>query len=595
MAADLSDYDPDTLALIPKSKLAVFIISTYGEGDPSDNTTELWNYLHRTSRVDLSNIRYLALGLGNSNYKYYNRVIDIVTAALDRFGANSLQPVGRADDANGTTEEDFFAWKESVFYTLKTEFQLEEKNPEYDPTLAVIEDDSLTLIDLNLGEPVQRLYAKRSAAACSPIRALPVKSCRELATPSDRRFLHMEFDLSQYPEVKYKTGDHLAIWPINPDLEVQRLIKILGLEQRKEIPITIRPLDSVTKVKVPTPTTVLALFQYYLEICGLVSRETVASLAPFAPTASAKDLLLQLGRDREAYASFVLHSHVNLGRLLEYSVRGTEATWKEVPLSFLVESLPVMQPRYYSISSSSIVQPRQAALTAVVSDTFITANGSTERIHGLATNYMLATKQSLSSEPSQPKAHPYGLTYPLEGPNQSLRDGKVYAHIRKSQFKLPVTASSSIIMVAAGTGVAPFRGFLQERARLKNMGRDVGLMILFYGCRRSDKDYLYRDEFASLQEIFGDQLKVVTAFSREDPTRKIYVQDRIQEHSEELCKMLIDGNSYLYICGSATMARDVATRLGEDLKEKNGWGDAELRSWTEAQKKHARWQEDVWG
>jgi NADPH-ferrihemoprotein reductase len=602
MAADLSDYDPDTLALIPNSKLAVFIISTYGEGDPSDNTTELWNYLHRNSGVDLSNIRYLAFGLGNKNYKYYNRVIDMVTAGLDRFDAKSLLPVGRADDANGTTEEDFLAWKESVFSALKTEFQLEEKSPKYDPTLAVIEDHSLTPIDLNWGEPVQRLYAKKSAAACSPIRALPVKSCRQLATSSsssssDRCILHMEFDLSQYPEVKYKTGDHLAIWPINPDVEVQRLIKVLGVEQGKENPITIRALDSATKVQVPTPITVLTLFQYYLEICGPVSRETVASLAPFAPTASAQDLLLQLGRDREAYADFVRHNHVNLGRLLEYCTRGTEATWEKLPVSFLIESLSVMQPRYYSISSSSIVQPRQAALTAVVSDTCITTEGSIERIHGLATNYMLATKQSLSADPSEFKTHPYGLTYPLDGPNESLRDGKVYAHIRKSQFKLPVTASSSIIMIAAGTGVAPFRGFLHERARLKSMGRDVGPMTLFYGCRRSDEDYLYRDEIASLQEeIFGDdQLKVVTAFSREDPTHKIYVQDRIQEHSEELCNTLMDGNSYLYVCGSATMARDVATRLGENLKAKNGWGDEELRSWAETQKKHARWQEDVWG
>lgn len=594
MAADLSDFDPETIALIPDDKIAIFIISTYGEGDPSDNTTEFWNYLHRNSVINLSHLRYMAFGLGNKNYKNYNRVIDVVTSMLDGFGAKRLLPVGRADDADGTTEEDFLEWKESVHSTLKMELHLKEKNPEYEPTLSLIEDESMTSIHLHSGEPMQHLYANKSSAVCSPIRALPVKSCRELSTFSDRSCLHVELDLSEYPELKYKTGDHLAIWPINPDVEVDRLIRILGLESRMDIPISIHKLDPTTKLKVPTPTTILAIFQYYLEICSPVSRETVASLVAFAPTASAKDLLVNLQRDREAYARFLRHNHVNLGRLLEYCLQGQAATWEKLPVSFVVESLPAMRPRYYSISSSSIVQPRQVALTAVISDSHITADGLTQRIHGLATNYMLAVKQFWSTDPSVPKAHPYGLTYPLEGPNGTLQSSKMYAHIRKSQFKLPVTVSHSIIMVAAGTGIAPFRAFLQERARLKNIGREVGKMILFYGCRQSDEDYLYRDEFVSLQRIFGDQLNIVTAFSRENPIRKIYVQDRIEEYSEEVCRMLIDGTCYLYICGSATMARDVGMTLGESLKAKTGWSDGELRSWAETQKRHSRWQEDVW-
>jgi NADPH-ferrihemoprotein reductase len=595
MAADLSDFDPETIALISHTKLAIFIVSTYGEGDPSDNTTEFWNFLHHTSDFKLTNLRYFAFGLGNKNYKYYNRVIDVVTEALDKFGATSLLPLGRADDSNGTTEEDFLEWKESVFSTLKRKLKLEEKPPVYEPTLKVVEDDSLTISDLHLGEPVESSRGKKTNALCSPIRPLTIKESRVITTSTDRNCIHMELDISQYPELKYKTGDHVAIWPMNPDDEVNRLLKILGLQHKSSVPISLLPCESGTKIKLPTPTTVLAMFQYYLEICAPVSRETVQYLAQFAPTSSAKNILSTLGNDKKAYAYLLLQKHINLGRLLEYSVAGEGATWEHLPLSFITESVPGMQPRYYSISSSSVVQPRQVALTVAVSDSIFQGEDATESIPGLTTNYILALNGALSSNSADSRTLDQALAYPLQGPGDILKSGKVFAHIRKSRFKLPISSSTNLILIAAGTGVAPFRGFLHERARLKTMGRPVGQIMLFYGCRHPDEDYLYRDEFGRLKQTLGDNLHIFTAFSRQDTSRKSYVQDRVNEQSQRLCDMFMDGQTYLYICGSTNMARAVTTQVGNSMKTNNNWTDGELRSWMDNQKKHGRWQEDVWG
>jgi NADPH-ferrihemoprotein reductase len=581
LVADLSDYDHETIALIPESKFAIFIVSTYGEGDPSDNSAEFWAWLQDSSGTTLRQLRYMAFGLGNSNYKYYNKVIDDVVAALNSFGASLMLPVGKADDANGTTEEDFFAWKENVFSLFRTSFEMAERDPEYEPCIRVVEDDSMTAIDLHIGEPVQQRNAKKTAAASSGIGALPIRETRELFTkPSaTRSCVHMELDLGQTPQIKYKTGDHLAVWPMNPNEEVARLLRVLDLEQRKDTPISILSLDQAnTKVKVPTPTNALALFQHYLEICAPVSRETVASLAQFAPNDEIKSTLLNLGQNKEVYSTYLLNNHVTLGRLLEV----TNASWSSLPLSFVVESLPPMTPRYYSISSSSIVSPRSASLTAVVSSIPLPANPK-QCIPGLATSYLSALMPESIS--------PSGQNYPF------LESGtKLHAHIRKSTFKLPASAATPIVLVAAGTGLAPFRGFLQERARLRSMDREVGPMLLFFGCRDPEEDFLYKSEIEDMQNgVLKDQLSVITAFSRVPGQPKTYVQDRVEEHANRLCDLILDEGAIFYICGSANMARDVTKRLGECIKSRNGWADEQLKAWSERQKKIHRWQEDVWG
>ena len=595
IAADLSDYDPASIALIPKAKFAIFIMSTYGEGDPSDNANELWSWLRSDKKVDLSNLRYAAFGLGNKNYNLYNRVIEVVTQALDQFGAKSLLPVGRADDSEGATEEDFMEWKESLFSMFHNDLHYEERHVEYEPTLSIVEDESMTSIDCHLGTPVPQRDIKKQVSVSSPIRPLSVKVSKELFTTPTRNCIHMELDLNQYPELKYKTGDHLGVWAMNPDIEVERLLRVLDLQEKKDVPISIASLDPAVKIKVPTPATVESLFRYYLEICGPVSRDTVLALAQFAPTPSAKELLTKLGKDREAFNSHVALNHVNFGRLLESAVQAG-GSWRHVPLSFVVETLPVMNPRYYSISSSSIVQPRQAAITAVVSEERL-KNSLQERVPGLATNYMLAVKQSLNSE-GGPQPHPHGLSYALDGPNQTLEDGKLQVHIRKSKFKLPTASTYPIVMVASGTGIAPFRGFLQERARLKTMGRDVGRMILFFGCRSAEEDFLYQAELVEFEQTLGDSLQIITAFSRQEVNvdgSKVYVQDRIEEHFLSISKLLLESGAYFYICGSASMARDVTRRLGGCFEKENGWNEGKMRGWLKQQKTVRKWQEDVWG
>lgn len=612
LSADLSDFDSKTIALLPRSKVAIFILSTYGEGDPSDNANPFWDWVTKLSDAGaLASLRYAAFGLGNTQYRYYNRVVDVVDDALQKAGAERLLDVGKADDAAGATEEDFLAWKDDLFTLFVRKLGMQQHEVKYEPQLSVVHDDSLDLADLHTGEPL------RSAdKGSSEIRPLRIRATRELFSNTPRNCLHLDLDLTEHPQITYKTGDHLAVWAMNPDEEVERLLAVLGLADRRAAPLLVQALDKSVKVPVPSPTSLEAVLRHYLEICAPISRDAVKALAQFAPTEQARAFLTALGEDRASFAQFVVDKHLNLGRLLEMAAQqgqqgqqgqqsgsGSTITWTSLPLSFLFETLPKMQPRYYSISSSSVISPRQPTITALVSTTPVAATSSSSSpsdtpssIPGLATNYLLGLSHSLTSPDTTPKpTHPAGLTYPLDGPGGALSGGKVYAHIRRSRFKLPAVPCHPLVMVAAGTGVAPFRAFLAERARMLNIGKEVGEMLLFFGCRRPGEDYIYREELEGLERELGGRLRIVTAFSREAGQPKRYVQDRVRELGGDVVRLVLEGGASVYMCGRASMAREVGGVVGGLVGREKGWGQEQIKEWTERMKRSRTWQEDVWG
>ncbi|KAE9372464.1 putative NADPH-cytochrome P450 reductase [Stipitochalara longipes BDJ] len=586
LVADLSDYDAETISLIPAAKLAIFVVSTYGEGDPSDNTAGLWNWLHKSKDISLPNLRYAAFGLGNSNYKYYNRVIDVITESLDKFGAKGLMNVGRADDAQGATEEDFVSWREELFALFRQKLGFQEQEIKYTPTFSIVDDESLVAIDLHNGEPSHPREKMKTATSYPPIRPLIVRNSRELFSSSERNCLHIDVDITDHPDLHYKTGDHLGVWPMNPNEEVERLLEALGRSTKRDTPTIIKSLDPDVKVRIPTPTTLAALFRHYLEICSPISRENILNLSQFAPSPEAKLYLTTLGEDKLAYTDFVNRKYLTIGRIL--TLASPNIPWADLPLSYLIETLPHLQPRYYSISSSSVVSPRQPSLTVLVSKIPLPSD-PVQNIFGLTTNYLLA----LSNSFHPPKTQPEELTYDLTGPSGTLHGGKVFAHIRKSKFKLPTLSTCPLIMVSAGTGIAPFLAFLSERRKLFEIGRPVGKMVLFFGCRNPNEDFIYRAEIEEFERVFAGKLRVVTAFSREG-REKVYVQDRVGEGSEEVLQLLEDGANF-YICGRAGMAKEVERTVGEVMKVNKSWDDVRLGEWSRSMKGTRRWQEDVWG
>lgn len=499
MTADLEDYDYANLDTFPEDKLAMFVLATYGEGEPTDNAVDFWEFItgddvafsNEGEEKPLSNLKFVAFGLGNKTYEHYNSMVRGVNDALVKLGASRIGTPGEGDDGAGTMEEDFLAWKEPMWTELSEKMGLEEREAVYDPVFSITEREDLDADadEVYLGEPNKNHLegAQKGPYNSHNPYIAPIVESKEIFTVKDRNCLHMEIDVSG-SNITYQTGDHIAVWPTNAGKEVDRFINILGLSDKSHQVITVKGLDPTAKVPFPTPTTYDAAIRYHMEICGPVSRQFVASLAPFAPTESSKAEMTRLGSDKDYFYEKISQAFLNIAQVLE-KIDSTYK-WDNVPFSLLIEGIHKIQPRYYSISSSSLVQKDKISITAVVEEIHLA--DSDNIVKGVTTNYLLALKQKQHGEPNP---DPHGLTYAITGPRNKYDGFHVPVHVRHSNFKLPSDPSKPIIMVGPGSGVAPFRGFIQERAAQRAAGEVVGQTVLFYGCRKASEDFLYKEEW----------------------------------------------------------------------------------------------------
>ncbi|RKF61416.1 NADPH--cytochrome P450 reductase [Erysiphe neolycopersici] len=597
MAADLEDYDYENLDHFPEDKIAIFVLATYGEGEPTDNAVDFYQFITGqptdsfllSKDPPLDNLNYVAFGLGNNTYEHFNSVVRNVTAALEKLGAHRIGNVGEGDDGAGTMEEDFLAWKDPMWAAVAEKLNLVEREVVYEPVFSITESDTLTIEspEVILGEPNKmHLAATRKGPFNSqnPYIA-PIVASKELFNDPNRNCLHIEIDING-SNLDYQTGDHVAVWPTNSGRDVDQFLKITGLNSKRNNVIHVKALDQTSRVPFPTPSTYDAISRYYMEINAAVSRQFIASLAPYAPTEEAKSEMIKLGNDKDYFQTKVSSKYLNIAQVLEDVSSGKE--WPTIPFSAFIEGMTKLQPRYYSISSSSLVEKKKISITAVVESLEIP--GRPTALKGVTTNYLLALKQKQNNEPI---LDTQGLSYQITGPRNKYDGIRVPIHIRRSNFKLPSDPSKPIIMVGPGTGVAPFRGFIRERAAKMKSGINVGRSLLFFGCRRQTEDFLYKDEWEEYQKDLGDNFSLVTAFSRETKP-KVYVQDRMLEHAHDINQLLLN-KAYFYICGDAAhMAKAVLTTLHKILSEQRNISDEKAEEIVKSMRALNQYQEDVW-
>ena len=211
----------------------------------------------------------------------------------------------------------------------------------------------------------------------------------------------------------------------------------------------------------------------------------------------------------------------------------------------VAENSSKLQARAYSIASSLNAHPEQVDLC--ISRVEEEING--QKILGVCSNYI------------------------CNRVNVGDLSVRIYLH-NNDKFRLPKDPSANIIMVGPGTGIAPFRAFIEERNHQRQQGLKVGSDWLFFGDQKRASDFLYEDELTDYEK--QGVLRLSLAFSR-DQEHKIYVQNRIKENSKEVYQELING-AYFFVCGDARrMAKDVDTALREVITENGGDAEAMMK------------------
>ncbi|QRV77758.1 NADPH-ferrihemoprotein reductase [Ceratobasidium sp. AG-Ba] len=632
LVCDPEEYDFNKLDDLPENCAVVFVMATYGEGEPTDNAVELMSNLtddtfeFSKGEHRLEGLKYLIFGLGNKTYEHYNKVARDVDEKLSEMGAIRIGDRGEGDD-DKSMEEDYIEWKEKMWPEFARILQVEEGAGGETPDFKVTEVDTHPPEKVYLGELSARALTKTRGIhdAKNPYPA-PIQSIRELFTiGGERNCVHAEFNI-EGSGITYQHGDHVGLWPSNPDVEVDRLLYALGLgsPERRTAVIDIESLDpQLAKVPFPVPTTYETVLRHYIDISAVASRQALGLFAKFAPTPEAGAALSQLATDKALYGSVVAGGCLKLGEVLQLvcgnSINtvpsGENTTAWSIPFDVIISSIPRLQPRYYSISSSPKLHPTSIHVTCVVLKYQSEASdrAPSKWVFGVGSNYLQNLKLAANGEeaPLQSQEGVGSVTnpvYAISGPRSSYKGDvgfKAPIHVRRSTFRLPTNPKTPVIMIGPGTGVAPFRGFVQERVALARKAiekngadalADWGQITLYYGCRDENEDFLYKDEWPSYASELGGKFVMRNAFSRSGPRKpdgsKIYVQDLLWDDRQAVAEAVVDKRGYVYICGDAKnmskAVEDVLVRIFTEVSGKNGADELKTM------KERSRLLLDVW-
>lgn len=545
--ADLNGFDVTLAEMdayagkLPKSGAVLIACASYN-GTPPDNAVKFVDWLERAEPGAAEGVRYAIFGCGHSDWSStFQATPRIIDDALERLGAERIM-VRAEGDARDDIDEQFDGWAGSVWPAIVSSLSLDLDLADAAEAAPLYQVERLGASDINT-------VAQQSGA-----KAVPVLENRELQNVEASKRSTRQIEVALPEGMTYRTGDHLSVVPVNSDELVNRVLKRFGFAADAQIRIQASSNDH-SQLPVDTPLSVHRLFSQMLELQSVASRRDVATLARHTECPRSAPLLKALAEDE--FKSEVQQKRHSILDLLE------EFEACELPFGVFLELMPMLAPRYYSISSSPLNDAAKCSVTVgVVDEAAISGNG---HFKGVCSNYLA---------------------------DAAVGD-LVHVSVRATSdgFHLPDDPNKPIIMIGPGTGIAPFRGFLAERAAFKAKGTDLGPAMLFFGCRHPDQDFIYRDELESYASHGITDLHV--AYSRMEK-KKTYVQDLLRENRDAVWA-LIELGAQIYVCGDGSrMEPDVRRALSLIYAEEKDVSAEVADAWLDKMGDEGRYNLDVW-
>jgi cytochrome P450/NADPH-cytochrome P450 reductase len=549
-ATKLGSLDEFSGKLPDKGGVLIFCASYNGAAP--DNAAQFIKWLSGDlPKNALAGVRYAVFGCGNSDWAAtYQSIPRLIDQQLAAHGARGVYPRGEGD-ARDDLDGQFEGWFAKLNSVAVKEFGIAAS------FVRNADDEPLYKIEPVAPTAVNTIVALGGAA---PMKVLVNSELQNKsgANASERSTRHIEVQLPS--GISYRVGDHLSVVPRNDPALVDSVARRFGFLPADQIRLQVA---EGRRAQLPVGDTVSVgrLLSEFVELQQVATRKQIQIMSENTrcPVTKPK-LLAYVGDDAaatELYRSEILGKRKSVFDLLE------EHPACELPFHAYLEMLSLLAPRYYSISSSPSGDTSRCSVTvAVVASAASSGRGVYK---GICSNYLAGRRA--------------GET--------------IHATIRetKAGFRLPDDPSVPIIMIGPGTGLAPFRGFLQERAAQKAKGATLGPAMLFFGCRHPDQDFIYADELKAFAADGVTELH--TAFSRAEGP-KTYVQNLVAAQQDRVWS-LIENGAIIYVCGDGgKMEPDVKAALVAIYRQRKAADpDAGLR-WIDDLGTRNRYVLDVW-
>jgi len=492
----------------------------------------------------LEGVKFAVFAMGDTGYAYFNKVGVDFDNRMTALGAQQLLPVGMGDDKDDEKWETVFSeWEPDLYGQM----QLAEPPAELGPP-----NFNVTMGEK--GEPEKAHILPQTAtllAMPGNIRMNPPEDVRDIR--------HYEVDLAD-SGVSYTCGDSMGVYPWNAESKVLEFLEWYGADPDASLNLEDPSGSGKFAIVATTPRQLLT---QCLDLFGRPSRKFYKRLEMVATDegekAKLQHLMTKEGKDELMTLIKETTSHAEVMKMFPSA---------KPPMEYLVDFLPPMKQRLYSIASA----PRSdgdLVHMCIVSDDWVTPSGKYG--HGLTTGY-LAGRDGHGPSPTE-----------------------LFGKINPATFSLPSSAKQPILLVGLGTGIAPCRAFIRDRMVNKDAGEEVGPMVLYFGVRTKANEYTYGDEWDSLHDNGkGPLTHLLCAFSR-DQKEKIYCQHNIAESSEIVYDYLVNQNGYYLLCGpGGPPVKACRKGLEDSMVKHGGMTEEEASEYVMQMQIEGRYNEEVW-